>query len=74
MVIKLEKFVARYGEKSLDSSNMHIVEMSTFVIFSPSLTVHPTHPVQSLPPTSYAGWIVHSSCQLRLSFLRPGTI
>ena len=55
MLIKLEKFVARYGEKSLDSSNMHFVERPTFVIFWPSLSVLPTHPFHSLPPTSYAG-------------------
>lgn len=56
MLIKLEKFVARYGEKSLDSSNMHIVERPrAFVIVSPPLLVLPTHPFHSLPPTSYAG-------------------
>ena len=57
MLIKLEKFVARNVEKSPDSSNMHIVERPTFVIFSPPLSVLPTHPPppHSLPPTSYAG-------------------
>ena len=55
MLIKLEKLVARYGEKSQDISNMHIVERPTFVIFSPPLSVLPTHPFHSLPPTSYAG-------------------
>lgn len=55
MLIKLEKFVARNVEKSPDSSNMHIVKRPTFVIFSPPLSVLPTHPSHSLPPTSYAG-------------------
>ena len=52
LLLKLEKFVARYGEKSLDTSNMHLVERTTFVIFSPPLSVLTVF--HSLPPTSYA--------------------